>query len=72
MPLLKHETKSPQMSDVAVQNRRKICGMGKSEGALRLCASGSVVSHTALHFLCSQLIKSMFTPNKALYAMSQF
>lgn len=32
------------MSNVAVQNRRKIYGMGKSEGALRLCASGFVQS----------------------------
>lgn len=40
----------------------------KSEGALRRCALGFVVSHTALHFLCSQLIKSTFTPSKALYA----
>lgn len=60
--------KSPQMLNVAVQNRKKICVVGKSEGALRLCASGFVVSHTDLHFLCSQLIKSTFTPNKTLYA----
>lgn len=68
MPLLKHGIKSPQISNVAVQNWREISGVGMSEGALRICASGFVVSRTALDFLCSQLIKSVFTPNKALYA----
>lgn len=60
------------MPNVAVQNRRKICGVGKSEGALKLCALGFVVSHTELHFLHSQLIKSTFLPNKALHASSTF